>query len=178
MKNRRIVIMAFLLCACLVMGIGYAAYSDIMDINGVANMDVESTKDGNLYFSAAEALVREGEDTTRNTASINGNNKDAASFTVNDVVTEGDAAKFKFTITNTNSNAFNISVRGTTLNTDAQTYYSLTTSLDGVSDATIAANGGTMEVLVTVTMTDTPASGVLTSASFLIELQVDEIVNA
>lgn len=176
MKNRRIVLMAFLLCACMIVGVGYAAFSDVMDITGTAQMQEDDTYDGNLYFSAAEALPRFEGDTILNTANVNPNNQDKAAFTVNDLVTAGDRAQFKFTITNTNLDSYNISVRGYTNNSDAEAYYSISSSLDD-NATVIAGNGATLDVIVTVEMTETPESGDLVSASFLLELTVEQIVS-
>ena len=172
MKNRRIIVASFLICACLVMGIGYAAFSDVMDINGSAELSVDKVTDGNIIFTSAEALLRQGETATTNTANINPNNPDKASFSVNDLVTEGQTAQFKFIITNTNAEAYTIkTLEHTLVNADANTYYEITDDLD-VAGETIAANGGTLEVIITVTMKETPTSGTAVNASFLTELSV------
>lgn len=56
MKNRRTVLVAFLLVATMVMGIGYAAYSGLLNINGEAtfyNPDKE-TVDGMVKIEAVD----------------------------------------------------------------------------------------------------------------------------
>ena len=60
MKNRRITLAAFLLIAVLVMGIGFAAVTDNLEINGEASANTtEATKDfdADVYFSAAEKVA-------------------------------------------------------------------------------------------------------------------------
>ena len=172
MKNRRIIVASFLICACLVMGIGYAAFSDVMDINGSAELSVDKVTDGNIIFTSAEALLRQGETATTNTANINPNNPDKASYSVNDLVTEGQTAQFKFTITNTNAEEYTIkTLKHTLVNDDANTYYEITDDL-GAAGKTIAANGGTLEVTITVSMKETPTAGTAVNASFLTELSV------
>ena len=174
MKNRRKAIMSFLLIACLIMGLGYAAFSDVMDITGTAEIKEEDAVDGNIIFTKAEALPRFEGDTVLNTANVNPNNPDKAAFTVVDLVTDGEKAQFKFTITNTNPDAYKISVRGYTNNTDANTYYTITDDL-GASGKEISANGGTLEVIVTVELTQTPTTDDTVSASFLLELLVEPV---
>ena len=53
MKNRRNVIIAFLLCASLVVGVGYAALTDTLRIDGTANVKHENANnvfDGEVLF--------------------------------------------------------------------------------------------------------------------------------
>lgn len=171
MKNRRIIIVSFLICSCLVIGIGYAAFSDVMDINGSAELSVDKVTDGNIIFTKAEALLRTGETATTNTANVNPNNPDKASYSVNDLVTENQTAQFKFTIENTNAEAYTIKLLNHNMvNSDASTYYEITDDL-GTEGKTIAANG-TLDVIITVTLKSTPTAGTSVNASFLTELSV------
>lgn len=180
MKNRRIVLMAFLLCACMIVGVGYAAFSDVMDITGTTELNANEVADGNIIFTSATAH------NNLDTASINENNKDKASFTVKSVVSKDEKATFTFVITNTNQDAYNMSFRAVPVgtNSDATTYYAITSSLsngattvngtDTTTQIPIAA-GGTVSVEVAVEMTTTPPDGTLVSANFQIELSVAEI---
>ena len=77
MKNRKMAIVAFFLVAVLCIGAGYAVLTDILDIQGVANE-------------------------TGNTAEVNTNTPDKATFTVNTLAGKGDKATFTFTIKNEN----------------------------------------------------------------------------
>lgn len=176
MKNRRIIVASFLICACLVMGIGYAAFSDVMDINGTAEIQKDNVYDGNVIFTDAVAVPRLDGEATMNTANINPNNPDKAAFTVKDLVTQGEKATFQFTIKNTNTEAFKISLKETTLvNQDAQNYFIVEDDL-GEEGKTIEANGGTIVVTLVVTLNETPASDVTSiSANFLTELQVEPV---
>ena len=183
MKNRRSIIIAFLLCACMIVGVGYAAFSDVMDITGTAELNANEVADGNVIFTAANALSE------LDTATVNQNNKDKASFTVKSIVSQGETARFTFEITNTNQEAYNMSFRAepARTNDDARNYYSITAKMtndseevEGTNTTTqiqIAANG-TVTVEVTVQMTETPADGVTISANFQIELSVSEITGA
>ena len=83
MKNRKIVIVAFLLIATLLLGIGYAALTDTLDITGSADVnvsDLEKEYEEDIYFSAAVA------NETGNTASVNSDNNDKASFSAKALV--------------------------------------------------------------------------------------------
>ena len=96
MKKRRTTIVAFLLVAALCLGIGYAALTDVLDIQGTAEVNlagIESDFDTHVYFSG----VTSG---TGYTASINGDNKDKASFTVSGLEAVGDKITITYTITN------------------------------------------------------------------------------
>ena len=58
MKNRKTVVVAFLLCAVLLLGVGYAALSDTLDITGSADVNQSAAEEAfneDVYFSAAVA---------------------------------------------------------------------------------------------------------------------------
>ena len=55
MKKRRLVIVAFLICATLIAGIGYAATTETLTINGTATT---SATDINVYFKSAEITTQ------------------------------------------------------------------------------------------------------------------------
>ena len=55
MKNRRNIIIAFLLCATLIVGVGYAAFVGNLTINGTTAFNPENnTLDENIEFSAVQ----------------------------------------------------------------------------------------------------------------------------
>ena len=97
MKKRRTFIVSMLLVAALALGIGYAALSDTLDINGTADVNqsqAEADFDLNVYFSA----VDKGSDLDK--VSIVDDDNDMANFTVNSLNGKDDEATFTFTITN------------------------------------------------------------------------------
>lgn len=58
MKNRRLALVAFLLCACMIVGVGYAAVIVNLDIQGTAAFhtgDVEDFKE-NVHFTGKAAI--------------------------------------------------------------------------------------------------------------------------
>ena len=99
MKKRRSLIIPVLLVAALCLGIGYAAVTDVLDINGTADVNQSAAEEAfnhDIHFTAAVAEnTAEGDLASYDTA-----DPDMASFTVNSLNGQGDTAKFTFTITN------------------------------------------------------------------------------
>ncbi len=172
MKNRKIVVVAFLLIAVLLLGVGYAALTDTLTIIGNAHVDIDSankTFDEKVYFSAAEATSTTGTGTTADTASFTA---DDATYTANKLAVKGQKSVFTFTITNASNVDAEITVNTKKLSGDNNPSNSNTEKFtveysypDGM---TIAKNGGTITVVVTVTLKDVVTSA--TSATFGIEL--------
>ena len=97
MKNRRNVVIAFMIVAVMLLGIGYAALSDTLDITGSADVNQSAAEEAfneDVYFSAAVA------NEVGNTASVNADNNDKASFTAATLKGKGDKVTFTFTIKN------------------------------------------------------------------------------
>lgn len=172
MKNRKTVVVAFLLVAVMLLGIGYAALTDTLTIIGNAHIDIDTanaTFDERVYFSAAEATISTG---TGTKADAVGFNDDDATFTANKLALVNETSTFTFTIKNeSNVNAL-ISVEAKKLSGDTNPsnsnseYFKVEYSYpDGME---IAKNGGTIDVVVTVTVLKPVESA--TSATFGIEL--------
>ncbi len=172
MKNRKIVVVAFLLIAVLLLGVGYAAVTDTLTIIGNAHIDmgqVETTFDQNIYFSAAVATSSTGTGTTDDVASFT---PDDATFTANKLAIVGEKSVFTFTITNDGNVDAVISVNATKLSGDTNPSNSNTEKFtvtyaypDGM---TVAKDGGTITVVVTVEVANPVTTA--TSATFGIEL--------
>lgn len=76
MKNRRKTIIAFMLCACLIMGIGYAAVADELVITGTGSYEASLTPfDADVYFTQ---VISQGKGVTATVAA----NTDSATFDV------------------------------------------------------------------------------------------------
>lgn len=96
MKNRKTIVASFLVAAALMLGVGYAEVSDVLVINGTADITAEGAQsafNADVYFSAAEA------DHDDDIAEI-GTDHDMATFTAASLTGKGDKASFTFTITN------------------------------------------------------------------------------
>ena len=177
MKNKKKVVVAFLLVAVMLLGVGYAALTDTLTIIGNAHIDIDTankTFDEKVYFSAAEATSTTGTGSTADTASYTA---DDATFTANKLATVGEQSVFTFTITNDSNVDAVISVAATKLSGAANPSNSNTDKFtveysypDGMN---IAKNGGTIDVVVTVTVKEPVTSA--TSATFGIELTATSV---
>jgi hypothetical protein len=177
MKNKRTVVVAFLLVAAMLLGVGYAALTDTLTIIGNAHIDVDTankTFDEKVYFSDAKATSTTGTGTTADIASYS---TDDATFTANKLAVVGEKSVFTFTITNDSNVDAIISVAATKLSGDTNPSNSNTEKFtvdysypDGM---TIAKQGGTIDVVVTVTVNEPVTSA--TSATFGIELTATSV---
>ena len=107
MKNRKLVVVAFLLVSVMLLGVGYAALTDVLTISGQGNFSTSAADNQfkeDVYFSAAVANV------SGDTATILSDNN-RASFTCNSVALVGDTATFTFTVTNESAHDAVITVK-------------------------------------------------------------------
>lgn len=177
MKNRKFVVVAFLLVAVMLLGVGYAALTDTLTIIGNAHIDIDTankTFDEKVYFSDAEATSSTGSGTTADIASCTA---DDATYTVNKLATVGQKSVFTFTITNDSNVDALISVGEKKLSGDVNPSNSNTDKFtveyaypDGMK---ITKNGGTIKVVVTVTVREPVTAA--TSATFGIELTATSV---
>ena len=172
MKNRKSVIVAFLLAAVMLLGIGYAALTDTLVILGNAHIDLDTTSrlfDEKVYFSDAEATASTGSGATEDVVSYN---MDDATYTANRLATIGEYSKFTFTITNDSNADADITIAATKLSGVANPSNSNTeffkVEYEYPDGNTITKNGGTIDVVVTVTVLKVPTSA--TSGTFGLEL--------
>ena len=177
MKNRKTVVVAFLLVAAMLLGVGYAALTDTLTIIGNAHIDIDTankTFDEKIYFSHSEATSSTGTGTTADTAS---HTADDATYTANKLATVGQQSVFTFTIQNDSNVDANITVNSTKLsgvenpsNSNTDKFNVEYAYPDGM---TIAKNGGTIDVVVTVTVKNPVTAA--TSATFGIELTATSV---
>ena len=164
MKNRRNVVIAFMIVAVMLLGIGYAALSDTLDITGSADVNQSAAEEAfneDVYFSAAVAN-EEG-----NTASVNADNNDKASFTAATLKGKGDKVTFTFTIKNDGDVAADVTPKlNATLGNTNSEYFAISSDWDGAAK-TLAAHSE-ITYTVTVELLKTPTETI--SGSFLIEL--------
>ena len=186
MKNRRQILVAFMLCAVMLLGIGYAAVTDALDINGMAEINagnVQSAFDVNVYFSDAVANAH----TTGNTpdrAAIDAVDNDVATFASYNLAEIGDSTSFTFTITNESDLDVSVMpVLSYSGNAEAQEtakeYFDVYSDwkVDGVVNPKVVAAGSSITYTVTVKLKKTPAlgDGGLLSSSFNIKLTATSI---
>lgn len=177
MKNRRAIIVIFMLCACLLVGVGYAALTDVLDITGsgtVTRANALNSFMEDVYFSNVSTSADGGY-----TASINADNNNKASFTVNTLAGQDDSETISFTITNESDLDAEVTIRSSSNSNDA--FFGVTYSIGGVAlsttDGIELSAGGSVVVDVTVTLLQTPnlSEGEVETFSTTIELNVTSI---
>ena len=178
MKNRRTVVVAFLLCAVMLLGVGYAALSDTLDITGSVDVNQSAAEEAfneDVYFSAAVANNIDGTDNAGgNTASVNADNNDKASFTIKSMKGAGDVATFTFTIKNDGDVDATVTPKlNATLGNTNPEYFSIVSDWDGATKD-LAAHSEITYTL-TVELLKTPTETI--SGSFLVELTVTSVDN-
>ena len=170
MKNRKIVVVAFLVVAVMLLGVGYAALTDTLTIIGNAHIDLDKTNslfDERIKFTAAEVLDSTGKGTTADVASFN---SDDATFTVNSMAEVNDKSVFLFTITSESNVDANITVNEKKLSGDVNPSNSNAKKFKveyAYPQGTELAAGGSITVQVTVTLIESVVEA--TSATFGIE---------
>ena len=156
MKNRRNVIVAFLLVAVLLLGVGYATLTDTLTIIGNATIDQNAANnkfDENIYFSAAEFVVstgtgKQGEDKAILTTD------DDATFTAHSLAYVGEAATFKFTVKNDSNVDVKVLVNSKKTsgadNPSNSNESKFTVTYDYSRDDMVIPSGETMDITVVV----------------------------
>ena len=184
MKNRRITIVAFLLIAALTLGFGYAAVTNVLDIQGSVTVpvtDAEKEFNEDIYFvgvvNGTEVVTNV--DASANlgyTANINTNNNDKAQFSVTGISNKDDSEIITFRIKNDSEHEATVSMKSKTNTDDTNFAFDYYFGTEGVQTATIAA-GQTVDVTVSVKLIkQLTAAG---AASFVLELNVTagDVVN-
>lgn len=172
MKKRRSLIISLLLVAALTLGIGYATLTDVLDINGTADvtqLGAQTSFDEDIYFKSATAT------NSGDHASVVTDDPDMSTFTANSLQGAGDTAIFTFVIQNDGDlDALVTPSLAADGNTNTE-YFSIVSDWNA-QPRTIAA-GATANYVVTVTLLKTPTDAI--HGAFHIELTAtaDEVVN-
>ena len=175
MKNRKKIIVAFMLCAVMLLGIGYAALTDNLTITGEATVKAEAAQnqwEQDIYFLSATAPTVGGTPATTgtsgiaDTAAVGTSNNDSASFEVKSLIRKGEKATFVFTIKNDGNTEYDANITvdsGYPTNTN-ETYFDVTYDY-GTS---IVPVGGTLDITVTVELINDPVENL--TAAFTLNL--------
>ena len=156
MKNRKTVVIAFLLCACLVVGIGYATLNDELNINGTGLLsktaaDAEFEKD--VYFS--EVVSREN---CTAVISASDTSNDTVIITIDDTTSKmavkGDKATIVLKVANASLDVVNVTV---TPNNVPEGYFTIS-----CDKATFSIDAGTEGPDGTVTPSTTQITATVT----------------
>lgn len=165
MKNRKTVVVAFLLVAVMLLGVGYAALTDILTINGSAEVSQTAAEDAfneDIYFS--DAVAHEAD----NEASVDDTDNDKASFAANTLKGKGDKATFTFTIENAGD--VDATVTPVLTSKDQVDYFTVTHDWEAAEDL---AAGEAITYTITVELSKTPTETI--SGSFEVELNAKSV---
>lgn len=177
MRNRKSIIVTFMLVACMLLAVGFAAMNDTLDITGQAEVNhanAQSAFDEEVYFSEVSTGTGYSAEIIANTnPTLDG---DTARFTVTGLSGEGDSVTMVFTIKNDNKFAVNCVVDPTNTTVTNTEYFDCVTNV-GNNAFTIDAEG-TYDVEVTVSLKKTPqlSEGQTVSSNFAIQYDVTDIV--
>lgn len=179
MKNRKKMLVIFLVCAALIVSVGYATVTNVLDIQGSATVDIKHSSDAfnaDIYFTGVKNAEGNFVSTIEAaagldyTANINTNNNDKAQFTVTGLEEKDDSTTITYQIKNDSDYEATVALK-TLTNTNLTDftfdyYFGSDTSAES---ATIAAHG-TVEVSVVVKVARQLTD--YASGSFIIELSV------
>ena len=199
MKNRKIVIIAFLCAAVMIVGVGYAALAAHLAVDGVASYNQQAAVDGlegDLIFSDAEVLQSGSAQSATNVDEATvaeEDGKTVAKFTVKTLATTEEVVVFQYTLTNTNPADVVLNIEPTHESGKANPTYFQDNFFEFASvkvfadeDAVAAGNGvellgdktKTMDLVagdsvivqVTVALKDLPESGNIDAETFYLHI--------
>ena len=171
MRNRKRIIVSFMIIACMLMAVGFAALTDTLNLIGDAEVDFNTANSGfdaDVYFSAAEALNDEKGDTANVTPDV-----DIARFSVRSLAAKGEKATFTFTVKNDNEFAAYVKVNNEKSVNNNTEYFNVTMD---VTEFEVPAEGE-YTFTVTVELLKTPQLdqvGDKVTATFGIEMDVQD----
>jgi hypothetical protein len=143
MKKRKTLIISLLLVAALCLGIGYAAVTDTLTINGSASLNgakLEEEFDGDVYFDGIS-----GNTDKASQSKLDGEKVDTATFKVVGLEKINEEVSVTYTIQNDYANSVWVSLKEAPQNA-ANEYIEITHDL---VDGTEITAGGTTTVTVT-----------------------------
>ena len=194
MKNRRILVAAFLCFAMLITAVGYATLSGHLTIQGTSSYDKNTAQSGfigNLVFSEpkVEQSGSAQSDTNKDSASVNGQ---TASFEVKTLAVQDETAVFSYKLTNNNVVDAEITIvavheDGDPNPSDKGTYYTVDsitindvafiTGHAAQTSATVTIGAGaSVTVKVTVSLDSTPTTNV-TPENFFMHVTATSVDN-
>ena len=182
MKNRKTVVVAFLLVAALLLGVGYAELTDTLHIAGTAGADTsvaasEFNQDVHFGQMAAGDYNFEKVDVSI-TSDGDGDTNDKAVIVAEKFTVANEQQKITLTIVNTStefdaqvtiSTSVNVPVTPTGTGEAHEPIFEAAWEWkDGTTGAKTIAAGGNAKIVVTITMTETPTEA--HQATFAIDL--------
>ena len=174
MKNRKIVVIAFVLIAALALGIGYASVTTTLTVDGRGILNGQSILNAAISYKNGEIQTKNGiKNDTLGTVTFNENN-DQAVVTIGGLTAVGEEAVVLLVVQNLGAVDATLSFDENDLaitNNDAgggNEYFDIT--IDQTNNgATVAANGGTVPVKIHVKLATVPTSSDDVTVTFTFE---------
>lgn len=154
MKNRKFAVVAFLLVAVLVLGVGYAALTTNLNIDGGATVSVEGAQSAYADDIKFTAVSTPGTDDPAYTASI-GDGK-TADFAITGLKGGGDKVTITFTITNSGDLDSLVKLDVGYPTNDNEDFFTVDVTEAYKTTGVALAAGASITVDVTVTLRETP----------------------
>lgn len=183
MKKRNLVIVAFMLVAAMTIGVGYAALSVTLNVNGTASVsgaDAAEEFKEDVYFSNAEKVKSTGTRTDNageaivDTITIS-DDKRTASFEVKTLMGVNEYVEYTFTVKNDSTMAAAVTPTFTETNDDSA-YKVEVMGIEKDVPFQLAANDGEQEFTVKITLEKMPTDSDKTyTLTFRIDL--DAVIN-
>ena len=173
MKNRKTVVVAFLLVAAMLLGIGYAELSDTLSLDTRVTVDMKQANlnfDEKIVWSAASVTDATNKEASAANDTVGGVGTDDLNFNIHSLATKGDTVTLRGTIKNSSNVSVQVTVNSEEKGDNAELFtYEISYSRDNKE---IPSNE-TMEVIIVVTVKDPIIKA--TSATFGITYTVEPV---
>ena len=153
MKKKKSFVALALVCAVLVLGVGYALTTIELKVNGDITV---SPDDSNFDVNFTDASITTAGTLTGKTDTADKGNGKTATLSVKTLKTVGEKVVAEYTITNNSKAGINATLSNPTAtqtDDDAKDYYTVTATL---ADANPIAPNGTKKLTVTVELVKAP----------------------
>ena len=158
MKNRKTIVVAFLLVAAMLLGVGYAALTDTLTMDGRVTIDMNQAGvnfDAKVYWSDAEIVLTSSDD-------IN--------FNLHSLATKDDVVNMVATIQNDSNVPVKINMNTPTTGEDADKFScTYTPSIE----SWVIPSGGSMDIIIVVKVVQPVTSAA--TASFGVSFGVETV---
>lgn len=199
MKNRKVIVTAFLVLAIMLLGVGYAAVSDVLQFSGNATLsdgqvqhefdvDVKITavsEDGSTWidYNPSGAEIERANDLVVGITGVGDDEQDIATFQIYNLTDAGEAEVIWFKVEN--DSIHDADLTGTTITETGlgdhfDSEYTIYKT-DGVTETTVLpgrtdAGAGSVLVKLVITLKSTPSESYV--ADFAFSIRADDVDDA
>ena len=170
MRNRKTIVVAFLLVAAMLLGVGYAALTDTLTMDGRVTIDMNQAGvnfDAKVYWKDARIVSSTN---TSEKDSITLTSADDINFNLHSLATKGDVVNMVATIQNDSNVPVKINMNTPTTGEDADKFRCTYTSS---IESWVIPSGESMTITVVVTVVQPVTSAA--TASFGVSFGVETV---